>query len=248
MEFKSGPIKLSVAPKPRDPEADRATLRAIEAALDRDAAAAVNMAVVALNQGLEHPLVLNLVAERLETEGRFDAALALLQRAHKLDPDDVGLSQALALCLFRLQRFAESLPHFDTLIAAEPDFAAGHAARGAALDALGDVNGAEAAYRRALALEPDNLLAVAGLATAASRGGRHTEARTFAERVLKAEPGYPEAVIVVAKADLSEGRIAEAEARLRAMIADPRTSDAQRVFAHGLLADALSAPDRKPDA
>ena len=33
MEFKSGPIKLSVGAKPRDAEADRATLKAIDARL-----------------------------------------------------------------------------------------------------------------------------------------------------------------------------------------------------------------------
>jgi hypothetical protein len=42
MEFKSGPIKLSVAPRPRDAAADRATLQAIQAAIEaEDYAAAV---------------------------------------------------------------------------------------------------------------------------------------------------------------------------------------------------------------
>jgi tetratricopeptide (TPR) repeat protein len=249
MEFKSGPIKLSVGAKPRNAEADRATLRAIEETLDRgDVAAAVGMAVTALRDGLEHPLVFNLAAEQLESEGRFEAALALLQRAHTLAPDDVAISQALALCLFRLQRFALALPHFDALVAAEPDFAPGHAARGATLDALGDRSGAEAAYRRSLALDPENLLAIAGLATLASQVGRHAEARALAERVLQVEPGYPEAVIVVAKAELAQGQTAEAEARLRAMIADPRIADSQRAFAHGVLAEIPGGAGRTPDA
>jgi Flp pilus assembly protein TadD len=172
MEFKSGPIKLSVAPRrdlgPRDPEADRETLRAIEETLDKgDVAGAIRQAETALRDGLEHPVTFHLTAERLQGEGRFETALALLQRGHAMAPQDVDLNQALALCLFRLQRFALALPHFDALVAAEPDFAPGHAARGATLEALGDLVGADAAYRRALALEPGNLLAAAGLKTLA---------------------------------------------------------------------------------
>jgi tetratricopeptide (TPR) repeat protein len=240
MEFKSGPIKLSVGapPAPRDPEADRATLLRVHEALEAgQVEAAVKMAEAALAQGLQHPMLYNLAAERLEAENRFPEALALLQRGYGLDPTDVGLRQALALCLFRLQRYAEALPHFDALVAAEPQFAPGHAARGATLDALGDLGAAEAAYRQALDLQPDNLLAVAGLASLASRQGRHPEARALADRVLAAEPGYPEAVIVLAKADMAEGQAAAAKARLRDLIADPRSGPEQRVFAQGLLAD-----------
>src|SRR5437868_9390709 len=65
MEFKSGPIKLSVGPRPRDPAADRAALQAIETALDaEDFAGAVAKARAALADGLEHPMVFNLAAER----------------------------------------------------------------------------------------------------------------------------------------------------------------------------------------
>jgi len=250
MEFKSGPIKIKVGapPPPRDPEADRATLRAVQAALEAEQVeTAVRLAEAALAQGLQHPMLYNLAAERLESENRFAEALVLLQRGHALDPSDVGLRQALALCFFRLQRYAEALPHFDALVAAEPGFAPGHAALGATLDALGQLDAAEAAYGRALELQADNLLAVAGLASLASRRGRHAEARRLAERVLAAEPGYPEAVIVLAKADMADGRAAEAKARLRDLIADPRSSPEQRTFAQGLLAD-LTPENRTPDA
>jgi tetratricopeptide (TPR) repeat protein len=249
MEFKSGPIKLSAGAKPRDPEADRATLLAIQERLHADDfEAAVRLGEAALADGLQHPMLYNLAAERLEAEGRFGEALVLLERGHALAPTDLGLRQALGLCLFRLQRFAQALPHFEALSAAQPDFAPGHAARGATLDALGDLPAAEAAYRRAIELEPENLLAIAGLASLASRVGRHPEARALAERVLAAEPGYPEAVIVLAKADLAEGQTAQAEARLRGMIADPRASNDQRVFAHGLLGDIPAGKGRTPDA
>jgi type IV pilus assembly protein PilF len=242
MEFKSGPIKLSVGPKPRDPAADRATLQAIEAALEaEDYPAAVARAEAALADGLQHPMVFNLAAERLEGEGRFADALNLLQRGHQMAPDDLALRQSLGLCLFRLRQFPAALPHFEALIAAEPDFAPAHAALGATLEALGDDARAETAYNRAWALQPENLLAIGGLASIASRGGRHAEARALAERVLQSEPGYPEAVIAVVRADLAEGKRAEAEASVAALVADPRVSDEQRAMARALLADPSDA-------
>lgn len=249
MEFKSGPIKLSVGAKPRDPEADRATLRAIEAKLDADEIeAAVAMADAALAQGLEHPLTLNLAAERMESEGRFGEALALLQRAHRLAPEDLGVRQALGLCLFRLQQFGAALPHFDAMVAAEPDFAPAFAARGAALEQLGRIEAAEADFRQALQLQPQNLLAIAGLASTASATGRHAEARAHADRVLAAEPGYPDAIIVLARADLADGNFEAGEARLQALMADPRTLDAQRKVAQSLIEDMHKVRDRKFDA
>jgi len=240
MEFKSGPIKIAVGKPspPRDAEADRATLHAVNDALEAgQIEAAERMAEAALAQGLQHPMLYNLAAERLEAQDRFGEALRLLQQGHGLAPDDVGLRQALALCLFRLQRYAEALPHFDALVAAEPGFAPGHAARAATLDALGRFEAADAGYRRSLELEPGNLLAVAGLASLASRRGRHAEARALAERVLQAEPGYPEALIVLAKADLAQGQAAQGQARLHGLIADPRATPEQRAFAERLLAD-----------
>src|SRR5258708_33000518 len=139
MEFKSGPIKLSVGPRPRDPAADRATLEALETALDaEDYAGAVARARSALADGLQHPMVFNLAAEGLESEGRFNEALDLLQRAHDLAPTDIGIRQPLGLCLFRLRQFQAALPHFQALIAAEPDFAPAHAALGAGVRDRGD--------------------------------------------------------------------------------------------------------------
>lgn len=249
MEFKSGPIRFQVGAKPRDREADRVTLAAIEAKLDADEVdVAVAMAEAALKDGLEHPLTFNLAAERLETEERFEDALLLLERGHSMSPGDLALRQALGLCLFRLQRFGPALPHFDALIAAEPDFAPSHAARGAALDALGRSEEAELAFRRAMELQPENLLAVAGLASTASRAGRHAEARAFAEQVLAVEPGYPDAVIVLARADLAEGDFTGAEARLRGVVADSRTPEGQRDLAQSLIDDMAPSKNRKFDA
>lgn len=254
MEFKSGPIKIQVGappapPAPRDPEADRAQLTAIEAKLTAgDMEGAATMAQAALAGGLQHPLTYNLTAGLLEADDRFAEAVGVLQRGRRAFPQDLGLIQALGLGLFRLQRFDEALPLFDAMTEPQPGFAQAHAARGAALEALSREADADAAYRKALELQPDNLLALAGLAGILARAGRYEEARHCAELVLAAEPGYPEAVIALARADLAEARYADAEARLEALVADPRSSEPQRELAAGLIAEAQAGREHRYDA
>jgi len=249
MEFKSGPIQIKIGPKPRDEEADRASLNAIQAKLSADELEdAVALAKIALADGLEHPLVFNLVAGGLESEDRFSAALEVLERGLKVAPGDLGLRQALALCHFRLQHFTQALPHFDAVVAAQPGFAPAHAARGATLEQLKQWDDAKAAYLRAYELQPSNLLALAGLASTFSHAENHAQARAFAERVVNAEPGYPDAVIVLARADLAEGCYADGEARLNALIADERSPDSHRDLARALIAEINVAKHRKFDA
>ena len=248
-EFKSGRISFSYGTQTRSPDSDRAQLKAIQEAVQRgDIAAAIAQAEAALAQGLEHPMLFNLAAGRQETEGRFDEARALLQKGLALAPGDVGLNQAMGLVLHRLERYALALPHFDAVLAAQPGFAPAHAARGSALEALGDIQGAEAAYRRAVELQPGHLAAISGLASLASRRGRAAEARALAEQVLAAQPNYPDAVMVLASADLAEGRPADGEARLNDLLADPRLTQQQRALAQGLLGDLFDAEDRVAEA
>ena len=65
--WKAGQIsfKLGSTPRPRDAEADNALLtRVLETARGGDIDAATGLAETALADGLEHPLLLNLVAGR----------------------------------------------------------------------------------------------------------------------------------------------------------------------------------------
>jgi Flp pilus assembly protein TadD len=251
--WKSGRISIKtggVSGVPvRSPEGDRATLKAVqEAAQARDMDRAAGLAEAALKSGLEHPMLFNLVALKLEAEERYEDALKTLQRAAELAPEDLGVRHALGLTLHRLERYGEALACFDAVLAARPDVAPAHVARGESLAASGRVAEAEAAYRRGLELQPGNLAALSGIAGLLSRRGQHAEARAMAEPVLAQQPGYPDAVMVLAAADQGEGRLSEAEARLRALAADARATSVQRALAQGQLGDVLDAQDRVPEA
>jgi tetratricopeptide (TPR) repeat protein len=250
--WKTGPIRLTMgAPTAaaQDAAADKASLAEIGAAVQaRDFDLAGRLAERALAAGLEHPAVLNLAALKLEGEERFEEAVRLLQRAVAVAPADPGARNALGLCLRRLERDAEALAQFDEAVRIAPTFAGAHSARGGCLESLGRLKEAEAAFQRSLDLQPENLGAIAGLANLTSRRGAHAEARALASKVLAAQPGYPDAVIVVAAAELAEGDATAAQARLEALISDPRLTAQQLAFAQGLLGDVLDAQDRVPEA
>ncbi len=233
----------------RDLEADHATLRAVhEAAAGGNHAQAIQLAEAALASGLEHPLLLNVAALKLEQQGRVSEAERLLRRAVEIAPNDCGSRNALGLCLLRLERPVEALEQFEALLNLNPNLPYAHASHGNSLLALGAITGAEASFQRALAIEPNQAIALAGLAHIASSRGAYPEARTWAGRALALVPGYPDAVMSLAAAELGEREKPQAEARIRALLTDPRLAPLEHAYANGLLGDILDAESRPPEA
>jgi tetratricopeptide (TPR) repeat protein len=234
----------------RDLEAERTTLRhVLEAARAGDHLRAAVLAEQALASGLEHPLVLNVAALRLEREGRAAEAEQLLKRAVEIAPADIGSRNALALLyLTQLEQPREALRHIEALLALDSALPYAHASRGNALLALGTVRQAEASFKRALELDPHQAVALAGLAHIASRRGAYHEARKRGAEALKLLPGFPAAVMSLASAELGERQLTRAETHIRELLADDRPSALERAYAHGLLGDILDAQQRPADA
>jgi Tfp pilus assembly protein PilF len=233
----------------RNLEADRAMLATVLAhAQNRDIRRAAAIAEQALAEGFEHPLLLNVVATRLEEEGKLDDAVRLLERAVALAPGDVPARNALALCLQRVDRPAEALQHVEALLKGHPELGFAHANKGNALIALGSLGLAQASHLRALELDPGNLAAMGALASIATHRGEHAEARRWAEQLLARVPGFPDAVLSLAAAELAGGALDRAEAQLRDLLADRRAGPTDRSRAHGLLGDVLDAAARYPEA
>lgn len=234
---------------PRDSEADRAALRAVtEAARAGDHARAASLARSALVGGLEHPVLFNVVALELEQQGRPTEAEGWLRRAVELAPQDVGARNALALCLLQLERPGEALEQLETLIRAHPELPFVHVSRGNALRALGEATQAEASYRRALAIDANQPLAWTGLAQISSHRGTYAEARFRAQKALASVPNLPDAVLALAAAELGERELAQAEARIRSLLATGSLAPLFRAHAQGLLGDILDAADRREEA
>src|SRR5277367_1928658 len=203
----------------RNLEADMETLRTVLTyAQNRDFQRAGALAEQTLASGFEHPLLLNVLATRFEQEGNFEESLRLLQRAVAISPGDVGARNALALCLQRLERPAEALYHVDELLKKHPNLGFAHANKGNALIALGALGSAKLSHLRAVELEPGNLVAAAALASIATHRGEHEEARRWAERALTIAPGFPDAVLSLAAAELANGATDRAQSVLHPLI------------------------------
>jgi len=233
----------------RDPETDRARLRAIHAAFSAgEIDAAGKMAEDALGDGIDHGMVLSLVAGRREGEGRFEDALALLERARAAAPAAPGILNAIGLNLLWLGRHEEAAAEFGAALAADPGFAPALANRGTARIALARLNAARSDFEAALAIEPGNLVALNGLAALALRRGDSGEARELASRVAARQPDFPEAMMTLAGADIAEGNAGIAESRLRVLLRDRKLPAADRALAQGLLGDSLDAQRRFGEA
>jgi tetratricopeptide (TPR) repeat protein len=233
----------------RDLETDMETLRTVlSLAQNRDFVRAAALAEQTLASGFEHPMLLNIAATRLEQQGKYDQALQLLERAVAIAPKDVGARNALGLCLQRLDRPAEALVHVDELLKQHADLPFAHASKGNVLIALGSLGRARQSHLRALELDPANFTSAAALASIATHRGQHEEARAWAERALKVAPGFPDAVLSLAAADLAVGDMDAAEKRLRHLIMDSRAGPSDRARATGLLADVLDAGRRYDEA
>jgi tetratricopeptide (TPR) repeat protein len=233
----------------RNAEADHATLIAVHAVAQRGAhAEAAALAEQALADGLEHPLLLNLAALNLDTQGRYSEAERLLQRAVAIEPHDMSSRNALGLCLLRLERPAEALSQFDALLRLDSSLPFAHVNRGNALLALGAVDEAQACFTRAIEIDANQGVALAGLAHIASSRGAHADARQWAEKSLAVLPGYPDAVMSLAAAELGEREPGRAEVRLRALLTDPRLAPMERAYATGLLGDTLDAKSLPAEA
>ncbi len=234
---------------PRDLEADQAMLREVlEHAQKRDIPRAAAIAEQALASGFEHPLLLNVLATRLELAGKFEEAVGLLERAVEIAPGDVPARNALALTLQRVGRPAEALAHTDELLKAHPELSFVHANKGDALVALGWLARGRTSHLRALELDPGNFSSVVSLASIASHLGKHDEARQWSEQVLAKIPNFPSAVISLAAAELAAGATERAEKLIRALLADARVAPSDRARANGLLGDVFDAAGRYNEA
>jgi len=118
------------------------------------------------------------------------------QRALQLAPDDSDTRHNWGWYLCSNDRPRESIPQFELALKnpfyKTPEVALTNAGRCSA--AFGDVAGADAFYRQALARSPTNAPAMYGLALLAYRAGKLDEARSYTRRLAQLPAPAPEAL------------------------------------------------------
>jgi Flp pilus assembly protein TadD len=147
-------------------------------------AAAGQLALQALADGVEHPAVLNLAASVRYGEGRIDEAASLLKRARSLAPKDAHILNSLGVCLKALGDTDGALRAYEAATRADPGLAAAHFNRGSILEERSDISGARLAYERATALDPNYVEPLAGLAWLDAQAGDTDSARSRTHRAL----------------------------------------------------------------
>jgi Flp pilus assembly protein TadD len=174
-------------------------LSAIEEALGANRIdAAIALARQAESDGVEHPLILNLVAFALENEGRFGEALGRLDRALQLEPENVLTLCAIGQCLSKQGRAKDALQAFDAAVSLLPGHAPAHHGRGAAQAALGESDAAFQSQTLAVRLDPRFPDPLGGLAELHLQRGEVEMARDRARQALALEPFQPAATQVLA--------------------------------------------------
>ena len=209
---------------------------------------AIDLAQRAVTDGLRHPLLFNLAAHGLELRHDYDGAIALLERGLALAPDDVDMLTALGLCQNKLGRAPQAQAAFDAVLSARPDFAPAHHGKGAALERLGDLDGARRHHGTAMHLMPGYADPIGSLASLAARAGDTENARALATKALAIDPSQVNARVVMAGLMLGERDFAGAEAASRALIANPSIDPLDRALCEIMQGDALDGQARIDEA
>ncbi|HWA61765.1 MAG TPA: sulfotransferase [Caulobacteraceae bacterium] len=228
------------------PPAAERSVEEIKRTLETSRSRAIDLAIAALGRGVQHPLVHQLVADGLEEDGRLSDALALLWEASTFAPENPYILNRLAQLYARMDRHDEAVETFDAAIALQPDAFHLHLARGASLLALSEPAAAREAYERAAALQPDSPEPLAALAGLCARQGDMAGARDNALKALAIRSDLASPQLILARAEIAFKQYAEAESRIRAVLADPDLPLEDQARGFGLLGDLFDATGREP--
>jgi tetratricopeptide (TPR) repeat protein len=178
-----------------------------------------------------------------DTRGMADAP-ASAEAAAAADPGGVWPTIALSYRRAHEDRVDEAVSLAEKALAAGGG-APAQAALGHALEAKGDLKGAETAYRAAIAGDPTRLVPVIGLASVLRRTGRAAEAEPLLAKVIADSPGAVEAYKEQARVKVALGRADEAigDANIAAALSE-NDPEAQRLVIEVKVARALQAADK----
>ncbi|HEY5238364.1 MAG TPA: tetratricopeptide repeat protein, partial [Rhizomicrobium sp.] len=220
----------------------------IEAARAGDVPRAMDMAREALHTGLIHPLLLNLRAYWLETQGRDEEALADLRRAVFMAPKDPLIQNSYGLCLSKLNRRPEAVAAFRAAVTSDPNFGHAHFNLGMALEREGEIETAQKSYERAAELMPDFVEPPARIAGLAGRTGDWNKVRELGPRVLATDPKNAVVRMAMTRAALAADDLEGAEKFLPSMEGVDPAFAYERAIAHSLMGDLRHAQERFPEA
>ncbi|MBW2232887.1 MAG: tetratricopeptide repeat protein [Deltaproteobacteria bacterium] len=171
------------------------------------------------------------LADGTRTRSGPEAAAKVVLEADRLEltrPLNAPALESLVADLIAADRADEALSFADAAVRKRPGVAVFHAVRGRALEAArGPVDETRAAYARALELDPEEPLALSGLAQIEAGAGNVETALALYERAVAARPNQTGALRDLAALLIAQERVEEADRRLReALRRDPHDARA----------------------
>lgn len=143
-----------------------------------------------MTEALNEPTIRSIV--QLLQGSRYTEAESEVRLFLRGAPNDVQALVLLAIIVQMLNRPAEAAEIYRKLIVLQPSEPAHYNNLGTALRELGDLDGAESAYRQGLALDPRNAAALSSLGSLRWQRGDPVETREFMLEAWRLDPGLPE--------------------------------------------------------
>jgi len=159
-------------------------------------------------------------ATQLRRMQRFDEAVATARMAVAFHRSAARAHHALGMCLMKVAQFNQAADTFAEASRLDPAHVETWINRGVALKESGDLQGAEASYRHALALSPHDAVIHNNLANALVALGRGGEAIALYRKAVDLDPSYADAKANLGLAVRDAGDIAEALTLLAEAIAE----------------------------
>ena len=183
--------------------------------------------------GLSHRVSLESAILDLLGGDLHGSGARVLARVRDDDPDTVALLEALARAHLDSHHLSEASDFAGAILRHRPDHALAHFWRGLALELSGGRRGeADADYRRAVELEPDNFefrLRLAGYLTL--RREFMVETRDMLERLRAEQPDHPDVLRPLAVVLLDLGEVTPARPVVERLVAlQPADGEAAALF------------------
>lgn len=163
-----------------------------------------NFAALPVGDLLERAYTFLAIGAFRSEERWVEDAADLFERAALGDPSSAEAHLMAAMSLQALGRLDAALDHYEIVRELAPSFPV-DAMIGDAYMAVGDLQSAETAYLRALDVEPDSVLALAGLAKLTEQQGRLADSEMYLRRIVRITTPEPAAYIKLASFFLRQG-------------------------------------------
>lgn len=219
----------------------RATSLADRTAAARSAEQALRvLEPIAASGPRDEPLLLQ-IAMLYKLAGRYENALVAAEQMESLRPPETHWRRRHVTALFGREDTAAALLAMQALVEQQPDNAARRITLGHLYEQGGDPRAAEAAYRQALELAPNDLSAVLRLGLLLTGARRVDEAAALFEAALKNHPRDTRLLELLAYLEISRDRPESALGYFERAQALFDAGDAAPIVPHFAVSHALAA-------